>query len=52
MDSGCPGGGVGGWVGDGGPYVVMKHTPKPHFILVSGWWWAQVFVSLSLENLE
>ena len=25
MDSGCPGSGG----GDGGPYVVMEHTPKP-----------------------
>ena len=31
MDSGClgGGGGGGGGVGDGGPYVVMEHAPKP-----------------------
>ena len=55
MDSGCLSGGG----GDGGPYVVMEHTPKPqqklrrtlHFSVrvVVG----SVFsLSLSLENLE
>ena len=55
MDSGCPGRGG----GDGGPYVVMEHTPEPqqnlrqtlHFSVLRGGG-LSFFVSLSLENLE
>ena len=62
MDSGCPGGGGGGGGGgvDGGPYVVMEHTPKPqqklrqtlHFSVQVSGGGLSFFVSLSLENLE